>query len=70
MESRRLILSERSALQEKMAAELNAGDVVDGVVSSVMDFGAFVSIGNSDKGLRGIRVRPSVQHESNRVQIF
>jgi len=51
----RLILSERSAVRdwrrkqkEKLLAELNAGDVQVGVVSSLCDFGAFVDLGDAD----------------------
>jgi small subunit ribosomal protein S1 len=51
----RLILSERSAVRdwrrkqkEKLLAELNAGDVRVGVVSSLCDFGAFVDLGDAD----------------------
>ncbi|MFN8521780.1 MAG: 30S ribosomal protein S1 [Chloroflexota bacterium] len=51
----RLILSERSALQERRArekdrllAELQPGDVREGVVSSICDFGAFVDLGGAD----------------------
>ena len=52
---RRLIFSEREAQREwrarqkaKLLAELNVGDVVDGVVTGLRDFGAFVNIGGAD----------------------
>lgn len=52
---RRLIFSEREAQKEwrakqksKLLAELNIGDVVDGVVTGLRDFGAFVDIGGAD----------------------
>jgi small subunit ribosomal protein S1 len=51
----RLILSERQALQEqreaqkeKLIAELQVGQVREGSVTSVCDFGAFVDIGGAD----------------------
>jgi small subunit ribosomal protein S1 len=51
----RLILSERQAVQEareskkdELLARLQEGDVREGVVSSVCDFGAFVDIGGAD----------------------
>lgn len=51
----RLILSERATVQERRARdkerllqELQQGDVRDGVVSSVCDFGAFVDLGGAD----------------------
>jgi len=52
---RRLIFSEREAQKEwrakqkaKLLAELNVGDVVDGTVTGLRDFGAFVNIGGAD----------------------
>ena len=54
-ERRRLILSERAALQEtrellkdRLLEELNEGDVRNGRVTSVADFGAFVNIDGAD----------------------
>ncbi len=51
----RLILSERQALAEtreskkdELLASLREGDVREGIVSSVCDFGAFVDIGGAD----------------------
>ena len=52
---RRLILSERAALQEtreslkeRLLEELNEGDIRDGRVTSLADFGAFVNIEGAD----------------------
>ena len=51
----RAILSERAAVQEKRAAEkerllleLSEGDVKEGTVTSIRDFGIFVDIGGAD----------------------
>ncbi len=51
----RAILSERSAVQEKRAAEkerllqeLNEGDIREGRITSIRDFGIFVDIGGAD----------------------
>ncbi len=51
----RLILSERLAMREfrkqqkeKMLEELEEGQVLEGVVSSLADFGAFVNLGGAD----------------------
>lgn len=52
---RRLIFSEREAQREwraqqkaKLLAELQEGDVVEGTVTGLRDFGAFVNIGGAD----------------------
>ncbi len=52
---RRLIFSEREAQKEwrakqkqKLLAELSIGDVINGVVTGLRDFGAFVNIGGAD----------------------
>jgi len=52
---RRLIFSEREAQREwraqqkaKLLSELQEGDVVDGTVTGLRDFGAFVNIGGAD----------------------
>lgn len=54
-ERRRLILSERAAssetremIKEKILDDLNEGDVRSGKITSLADFGAFVSIGGAD----------------------
>ncbi len=52
---RRLVFSEREAqrvhrdqLKEKLLEQLKEGDVIQGVVSGMRDFGAFVDIGGAD----------------------
>lgn len=52
---RRLILSERAAnpeprqsYKDKILEEINEGDVIDGKVTSIADFGAFVNINGAD----------------------
>lgn len=54
-EQNRIILSHRAVVEEeqqkekeKLLASLNAGDVIDGVVQRITDFGAFVDIGGVD----------------------
>jgi small subunit ribosomal protein S1 len=54
-ERRRLVLSRRSVIEkekaeakEKMMAELAEGDIREGIVRSLMDFGAFVDLGGVD----------------------
>jgi len=54
-ENRRLILSERTARREwratqreKLLAELQEGDIVEGVVRNICDFGIFVDLGGTD----------------------
>ncbi len=54
-ERRRLIFSERAAQQEwrshqkaKLMDELQVGDVVEGIVTGIRDFGVFVDIGGAD----------------------
>jgi small subunit ribosomal protein S1 len=54
-EQNRLILSERAAerqwrkmQKDKMLAELKEGDVLDGMVISLADFGAFIDLGGAD----------------------
>ncbi|MCH8919179.1 MAG: S1 RNA-binding domain-containing protein [Chloroflexi bacterium] len=51
----RAIVSERAAMQEKRAAEkerllqeLNEGDIRDGSITSIRDFGIFVDVGGAD----------------------
>lgn len=53
-EEEKLIVSEKAAFsekQEKMMAEYNVGDQVEGVVTGVVDFGAFIEFGDSLEGL-------------------
>ncbi len=54
-EQNRLILSERAAerqwrkmQKDKMLSELKEGDVLDGMVISLADFGAFIDLGGAD----------------------
>ena len=54
-ERNRLILSERAASKEarealktKLMAEIEEGQILEGIVSSVKDFGAFVDLGGAD----------------------
>ena len=47
---RDLILSESATMVEQLADRLQAGDVVEGVVTKLADFGAFVSIRSPDDG--------------------
>ncbi len=47
--SRRVLLEERQeALRREIMARINVGDVIDGVVKTVTDFGAFIDIGGVD----------------------
>ena len=51
---KKLILSEKSAWEKKQQAALNnfkVGDVIEGKVTAVVDFGAFVEFGNNLEGL-------------------
>jgi small subunit ribosomal protein S1 len=48
---RRLVLSERQAgrvQRQRLLQDLNEGEVIKGVVSSIVDFGAFVDLGGMD----------------------
>ncbi len=45
---RQYIEQERARNQEKLLAELKEGDIVEGTVSSLMDYGAFVDCGGMD----------------------
>lgn len=53
---RRLILSESATLLADLAAQLQEGDTVEGVVTSLQDYGAFVSMRSSDGELHGTQV--------------
>ena len=50
---RDLILSEQATMVEALAGSLNNGDVVEGVVTRLMDYGAFVSLRSPDGGMHG-----------------
>ena len=51
------MLSERAAMLETVAAALNPGDVVEGVVSRLADYGAFVSLRSPDGHMHGVEAR-------------
>ena len=53
----RLVLSERAAMLEAVAAALSPGDVVEGVVSRLADYGAFVSLRSPDGNMHGVEAR-------------
>jgi small subunit ribosomal protein S1 len=58
----KLIFSEKEAVKEDMAsrfATLNVGDVVEGVVTGVIDFGAFVNV----DGIEGLIHISELAHE-------
>jgi len=80
----RLILSERAAMRdwrkdqkERLLSELNKGDTVDGIITSIAQFGAFVDLGGADglihlSELAWHRVEhPSeVVHVGQKVQVY
>ena len=45
---KQLIVAEKKKLQEELFARIAVGDVVDGVVKNVTDFGAFIDLGGVD----------------------
>ena len=45
---KQLIVAEKKKLQEELFARIAVGDVVDGVVKNVTDFGAFIDLGGAD----------------------
>ena len=45
---KQLLMAEREKLQEELFARIKVGDVVDGVVKNVTDFGVFVDLGGAD----------------------
>ncbi len=55
----KLVLSERAAMLEAVAAALTPGDVVEGVVTRLADYGAFVSLRSPDGNLHGVEARPA-----------
>jgi small subunit ribosomal protein S1 len=68
--SRRALLEEsRSAEKEKLFATLAAGQVLDGTVVKVLDFGAFVDLGGAEGLLhKGDMAWGRVQHPSELVK--
>lgn len=53
---KKIILSERAAMLGDLLAALTAGDVVEGVVTRLTDFGAFVSLIGADGKMHGTEV--------------
>ncbi len=45
---KQLIVAEKEVLQKELFERIHEGDVVDGVVKNVTDFGAFVDLGGAD----------------------
>ncbi len=45
---KQLLLAEKAELQKALFERINAGDVVDGVIKNVTDFGAFIDLGGAD----------------------
>ncbi len=45
---RQLIAAQKAKLQEELFAKIKAGDVVEGTVKNVTDFGAFIDLGGAD----------------------
>ncbi len=45
---KQIILAEKARLQEELFARIHPGDVVEGVVKNVTDFGAFIDLGGAD----------------------
>jgi hypothetical protein len=52
----KLVLSERAAMTTQLASQLKAGDVVEGIVTRLVDYGAFVSLRSPDGQMHGIEV--------------
>eukprot|EP00884_Botryococcus_braunii_P011796 jgi/Botrbrau1/20617/Bobra.113_1s0043.1 len=50
----KLVLSERAAMTSQLANQLKPGDIVDGIVTRLRDFGAFVSLRSPDGRMHGI----------------
>lgn len=45
---KQLIVAEKAKLQEELFARINVGDVAEGIIKNVTDFGAFVDLGGAD----------------------
>lgn len=45
---KQLIVAEKAKLQEALFARINPGDVVEGTIKNVTDFGAFIDLGGAD----------------------
>lgn len=57
MPERLLVLSERAAYMADLSRTLKAGDIVEGTVQKLTDYGAFVSIRAADGSQHGTDVR-------------
>ena len=45
---KQLLVAEKKKLQEELFARINVGDVVEGTVKNLTDFGAFIDLGGAD----------------------
>lgn len=45
---KQLIIEQKKAAQEELFARIHNGDIVDGVVKNITDFGAFIDLGGAD----------------------
>jgi len=45
---KQLIVAEKAKLQEELFARINTGDIVEGTIKNVTDFGAFIDLGGAD----------------------
>jgi len=45
---RQLVTAEKAELQKKLFETINEGDIIDGTVKNVTDFGAFIDLGGAD----------------------
>lgn len=45
---KQLLVAKKAKLQEELFARINVGDVVEGTVKNVTDFGAFIDLGGAD----------------------
>lgn len=45
---KQLVVAEKAKLQEELFARIHAGDVVEGIIKNVTDFGAFIDLGGAD----------------------
>ena len=45
---KQLIVNEKAALKEELFSRIQQGDVVEGVVKNITDFGAFIDLGGAD----------------------
>ncbi len=48
MTERQLLVAEKAQKQKELFERINAGDIVEGVVKNVTDFGAFIDLGGAD----------------------